>query len=93
MANGTDKKTYEAAVAAFIKENKPKRQVVYDDLSNQLATPFTLNADEMDKLIQKIEDAGISVVDENGDPSIHSLKSAEKKLNKQKQKIFLRQPV
>ena len=78
MANGTDKKTYEAAVAAFIKENKPKRQVVYDDLSNQLATPFTLNADEMDKLIQKIEDAGISVVDENGDPSIHSLKSAEK---------------
>ncbi len=27
MANGTDKKTYEAAVAAFIKENKPKRQV------------------------------------------------------------------
>ena len=79
MANGTDKKTYEAAVAAFIKENKPKRQVVYDDLSNQLATPFTLNADEMDKLIQKIEDAGISVVDENGDPSIHSLKSAEKK--------------
>ena len=79
MANGTDKKTYEAAVAAFIKENKPKRQVVYDDLSNQLATPFTLNADEMDKLIQKIEDAGISVVDE--------------KLNKQKQKIFLRQPV
>ena len=79
MANGTDKKKYEAAVAAFIKENKPKRQVVYDDLSNQLATPFTLNADEMDKLIQKIEDAGISVVDENGDPSIHSLKSAEKK--------------
>ena len=86
-------KTYEAAVAAFIKENKPKRQVVYDDLSNQLATPFTLNADEMDKLIQKIEDAGISVVDENGDPSIHSLKSAEKKAEQAKQKIFLRQPV
>ena len=81
-------KTYEAAVAAFIKENKPKRQVVYDDLSNQLATPFTLNADEMDKLIQKIEDAGISVVDENGDPSIHSLKSAEKKLNKQNRRSF-----
>ena len=84
MANGTDKKTYEAAVAAFIKENKPKRQVVYDDLSNQLATPFTLNADEMDKLIQKIEDAGISVVDENGDPSIHSLKRAEKKAEQAK---------
>lgn len=53
MANVTENKKYEAAVAAFIKENKPKRQVVYDDLSNKLATPFTLNADEMDKLIQK----------------------------------------
>ena len=84
MANVTENKKYEAAVAAFIKENKPKRQVVYDDLSNKLATPFTLNADEMDKLIQKVEDAGISVVDENGDPSIHSLKSAEKKAEQAK---------
>ena len=62
-ANGTDK-TYEAAVAASSKKTNPKRQVVYVDLSNQFATPFTLNADEMDKLIQKIEDVGISVVDE-----------------------------
>lgn len=84
MANVTDKKKYEAAVTAFIKEHKPKRQVVYDDLSNQLATPFTLSAEEMDKLIQKVEDAGISVVDENGDPSIHSLKSGEKKAEKAK---------
>ena len=84
MANVTENKKYEAAVAAFIKENKPKRQVVYDDLSNKLATPFTLNADEMDKLIQKVEDAGISVVDENGDPSIHSLKCAEKKAEQAK---------
>ena len=84
MANVTENKKYEAAVAAFIKENKPKRQVVYDDLSNKLATPFTLNADEMDKLIQKVEDAGISVVDENGDPSIHSWKSAEKKAEQAK---------
>jgi RNA polymerase primary sigma factor len=84
MANVTENKKYEAAVAAFIKENKPKRQVVYDDLSNKLATPFTLNADEMDKLIQQVEDAGISVVDENGDPSIHSLKNAEKKAEQAK---------
>ncbi|MBF8807820.1 MAG: RNA polymerase sigma factor RpoD [Enterococcus lacertideformus] len=84
MANVTDNKKYEAAVAAFIKVNKPKKQVVYDDLSNQLATPFTLNADEMDQLIQQVEDAGISVVDENGEPSIHSLKNAEKKAEQAK---------
>ena len=54
---------YDQAVKEFIKENKSKGQVVYDDLSNQLATPFELDADAMDTLIQKIEDAGISVVD------------------------------
>ena len=73
MEKETSKK-YEAAVAAFIKENKPKGTVVYDDLANQLATPYTLDAEAMEKLIQKVEDAGISVVDENGDPSEHSVK-------------------
>lgn len=71
-------KSYEAALAAFLKEKKPLGQVVYDELTNRLATPYSLNADSMDKLIQKVEDAGISVVDENGDPSEHSLKSNEK---------------
>lgn len=77
MAEET-KKTYDKAVAEFIKENKPKGQVVYDELTNHLATPYSLDADAMDKLIQKLEDSGISVVDENGEPSVHSLKSNEK---------------
>ena len=81
MEKETSKK-YEAAVAAFIKENKPKGTVVYDDLANQLATPYTLDAEAMEKLIQKVEDAGISVVDENGDPSEHSLKKDEKEAEK-----------
>ncbi|MHC5269708.1 RNA polymerase sigma factor RpoD [Enterococcus sp. LJL98] len=75
---------YDKAVKDFIKENKSKGQVVYDELSNQLATPFELDADAMDALIQKVEDAGISVVDENGDPSVHSLKSEEKAEEKEK---------
>lgn len=81
MEKETGKK-YAAAVAKFIKEKKPKGAAFYDDLSNTLATPFTLNADEMEKLIQKVEDAGISVVDENGDPSEHSLKKDEKEATK-----------
>jgi RNA polymerase primary sigma factor len=36
-------------------------------------------------LIQKVEDAGFSVVDENGEPSIHSLKSNEKKAKEAEQ--------
>lgn len=79
------KTEYDKAVSAFIKENKPNGQVVYDELSNKLATPFSLDADAMDKLIQKVEDAGISVVDENGEPSVHSLKSNEKKAEAAKQ--------
>lgn len=56
--------------------------MVYDDLANQLATPYTLDAEAMEKLIQKVEDAGISVVDENGDPSEHSFKKDEKEAEK-----------
>ena len=37
------------------KENKPKGTVVYDDLANQLATPYTLDAEAMEKLIQKLK--------------------------------------
>lgn len=82
MTEETKKITYDEALSAFIKENKPKKQVLYDDLSNQLATPYSLSADEMDKLIQKVEDAGISVVDENGEPTFHSLKHSEKEAEK-----------
>src|SRR5699024_10747690 len=68
----------EQAVDQFIRENRYKGQVLYDDLSNQLVVPYSLDADAMDQLIQKVEDSGISVVDENGEPSIHSLKSNQK---------------
>lgn len=44
---------YDKAVSEFIRTNKTKGQVVYDELSNTLATPFSLDADAMDKLIQK----------------------------------------
>ena len=77
MAEET-KKTYDKAVAEFIKENKPKGQVVYDENNQSFSDPLFFRSDAMDKLIQKLEDSGISVVDENGEPSVHSLKSNEK---------------
>lgn len=77
MAEETKVK-YEQAVKDFIKKNKTKGQVFYDELSNELATPYSLEAEGMDKLIQQVEDAGISVVDENGEPSLRSLKTTEK---------------
>lgn len=77
MADVKNKKEYEKALAAFIKEKKPLGQVVYDELTNRLATPYELGAEAMDELIQKVEDAGVSVVDENGEPSKASLKQNE----------------
>ena len=75
---------YKKELSKFIKENKLKGSVFYDDLTNKLATPFELNSDDMDDLIQKVEDAGISVVDENGEPSARSLKVTNKKQEKEK---------
>ncbi|MGX7199248.1 RNA polymerase sigma factor RpoD [Enterococcus nangangensis] len=65
---------YEEAVKQFIRTNKGAGQVKLDDLTTQIATPYELQADAMDDLIQKVEDAGISVVDDNGEPTANSLK-------------------
>lgn len=72
------KTTYSKAVAAFIKEYKPRGEVLYDELTNKLATPYELDSEGMDSLIQKVEDQGISVVDESGEPAARSLQKEEK---------------
>ena len=41
--------------SGIYQKNKPKGTVVYDDLANQLATPYTLDAEAMEKLIQKLK--------------------------------------
>ncbi|MFL2100517.1 RNA polymerase sigma factor RpoD [Desemzia sp. FAM 23991] len=69
----TSKQTYEQAVKALIKEYKIKGTIKYDELSDKIATPYTLEAKDMDKLIQRIEDAGIGVVGEDGNPTERQL--------------------
>lgn len=73
-----DQKKYEAAVGKLIRKFKKEKQIKYDDLTKALAEPFELNADGMDNLIQNVEDAGISVVDNNGEPDLRALKATEK---------------
>ena len=70
------------ALRDLIREYKPQKQVNYKVLTDKLVTPFKLDADQMDQLIGSIEDRGISVVDENGEPSAHSLKAATKEAEK-----------
>ncbi|MBM6754268.1 MULTISPECIES: RNA polymerase sigma factor RpoD [Lactobacillaceae] len=73
---------YDKAVGKLIRTYKRKKEIEYDELTDQIATPFGLNADGMDNLMQNVEDAGISVVDENGDPDPRALKATEKLSNK-----------
>lgn len=72
-----DQKKYDQAVGKLIRDYKKKKSIRYDELSKQLAEPFELNADGINNLMQNIEDAGISVVDENGDPDPRALKATE----------------
>ena len=65
--------TLNEATSMLLAERKLFGQILYDDLSAQIAIPFELDADGMDKLIQKFEDAGVSVVDANGEPTSHQL--------------------
>ena len=68
--------TLNEATSMLLAERKLFGQILYDDLSAQIAIPFELDAEGMDKLIQKFEDAGGSVVDANGEPTSQQL-SAE----------------
>ena len=73
-----DQQKYDTAVGKLIRNYKKQKQIEYDELTTKIAKPFELNADGIDNLLQNIEDAGISVVDENGDPDPRALKATEK---------------
>ncbi|AMV61577.1 RNA polymerase sigma factor RpoD [Pediococcus damnosus] len=66
---------YKKEVNALIKANKPSKQIKFDELADKISIPFKLDERQIDDLIQKVEDAGISVVDEKGNPSAHALKA------------------
>ncbi|MGF0055893.1 RNA polymerase sigma factor RpoD [Limosilactobacillus reuteri] len=73
-----DQQEYDTAVGKLIRNYKKQKQIEYDELTTKIAKPFELNADGIDNLLQNIEDAGISVVDENGDPDPRALRATEK---------------
>lgn len=65
--------TLEQVTKKLIAEHKLLGSVFYDELADKIATPFQLDADAMDKLIQKMEDGGVSVVDADGGPTARQL--------------------
>lgn len=73
-----DQHEYDTAVGKLIRHYKKQKEVKYDELTEQIAKPFELNANGIDNLLQNVEDAGISVVDNNGGPDPRALKATEK---------------
>jgi RNA polymerase primary sigma factor len=73
-----DQQEYDTAVGKLIRQHKKQKEIQYDVLTDKLAKPYELNADGIDNLLQNVEDAGISVVDANGDPDPRALKATEK---------------
>ncbi|WP_445928171.1 RNA polymerase sigma factor RpoD [Levilactobacillus sp. HBUAS70063] len=80
-----DQKAYNKTVRALIKNTKKAGSITYDDLADKVATPYTLDAKQMDKLLETISDAGISVVDAKGEPDPRAVK-AQKAVSKKELK-------
>lgn len=73
------KKSYKTARKELIDEIKflGQETVSYVELSDKLANPYQLDEKAMDELIQKLEDEGIGVVDEDGDPLTKQVEEEE----------------
>ena len=65
--------TFDVQVAEFIRNHK-KTGTAIDD---KLIIPFTLDADGIEDLLQRIQDAGISITDKEGNPSARVLHNEE----------------
>lgn len=74
MAEKKPELSYEEALKRFIKEHKVTKTASTEELTQDLVTPYALDAAAMDRLIGSVEDAGIAVTDEKGEPTATSLK-------------------
>lgn len=81
MAEQTNKQalslTLKEATEQLINQKRTLGQVHYDELTKEIASPYKLDADAMDKLIQQVEDSGIAVVGDDGGPTKQQMIRAE----------------
>ena len=70
--------TLDQATKQLIAEKKTLGQIHYDELTKSIASPYELDANAIDKLIQQVEDSGIAVVGDDGGPTKQQMVRAEK---------------
>ncbi|HJF87355.1 MAG TPA: RNA polymerase sigma factor RpoD, partial [Companilactobacillus farciminis] len=80
------KTDFDKAVKGIIKEFKKDKQIKETDLQKAVVKPMSLNADQIDDLYDQIESAGISVVDEKGEPTARALENKKTKLSEKELK-------
>lgn len=69
--------TLDVQVAEFIRNHKQAGTATDDEITEKLVIPFTLDADGIEDLFQRIQDAGISITDKEGNPSAKVLQTEE----------------
>nr|WP_307777417.1 RNA polymerase sigma factor RpoD [Lactococcus garvieae] len=72
-----DSKAFDKAVAAYITKRKPLEEALDDEITDELVVKFGLEAEAIEDLLQQIQDAGISIVDKDGNPSPLALQAEE----------------
>lgn len=78
-----NKKEFKQSVRTLIRKYKNVGHITYNILSDSIALPFKLTTKQLDKLIEKVEDSGISIVDEKGNPDPRALKASRKVTKKE----------
>ena len=61
--------TFNVQVAEFIRNHKKNGTAVDDEVTEKLVIPFSLDADQIDDLLERLTDGGISITDKEGNPS------------------------
>ncbi|SCB73434.1 RNA polymerase sigma factor RpoD [Weissella bombi] len=77
---------FDKAVKGIIKEFKKDKQIKEVDLQKAVVKPMALNADQIDDLYDKVESAGISIVDDKGEPTARALENKKTKLSEKELK-------
>ena len=69
--------TFDVQVADFIRNHKKTGTATDDEINRVLVIPFSLDVERIENLLQRIQDAGISITDNEGNPSARVLSNEE----------------
>ena len=69
--------TFDVQVAEFIRNHKKTGTATDDEINNVLVIPFALDVEGIENLLQRIQDAGIAITDNEGNPSERVLSTEE----------------